>query len=382
VKRIYWRPPGVSRRAMVLVTLVAVGVMMVVELWPVKRKQPWYDEKLQAAHLARQAMGIVKDEKVRLGLRLDPEADPRGTGMIGVPLSPVTSNTGQLAAKQLSANPNFAAVLVDWLKDAGAKPGDFVGVGLSGSFPALNIATFAAVQTLGLDPVVISSVSASQWGANNPELLWIDMERVLFDKKVFRFRSVAASRGGIDDSGYGMSKEGVALIEEAIARNRLLLIEPENLADAIEKRMDVYQSHAKGRPMRVYINLGGGTASVGTYLGKKEFQPGLNWHPPRGGNPLDSVMLRYSQRDVPVIHITQIAMLAKRYGLDAEQKELPRPGVGTVFYKLEYNRWLAGGGIALILAVMLAFIRLDVGMRILRGLPRRRGGNRQPEPMV
>jgi poly-gamma-glutamate system protein len=367
---------------MLLVALLSAAVMATVELVPVQRQQPWYDAKLQAAHLARQAMGIIRDERGRLGIRLDPETDPAGTGLIGIPISPVTSNTGQLGAKQLSANPNFAAVLVHWLAQAGAKPGDLVGVGLSGSFPGLNIATYAAIQTLDLQPVVISSVSASQWGANDPRLLWIDMERVLFEKRVFRFRSVAASRGGIDDRGYGMSREGVDLIDQAIARNNVPLIDPKDLVDAIEKRMGIYQAHTKGRRMVAYVNLGGGTASVGTYVGKLEFQPGLNLHPPSGKNPIDSVMLRHAQRGVPVIHVTQIAGLAKRYGLEGNRPSLHRPGEGRIYSEVGYNRWLAAGGLALILATMVAFIRLDVGMRILRGLPLRREDHRQPEPMV
>ena len=381
MKRVYWRPPGVSRRAMVLITALSVCVLLAVELIPVRRKQPWYEAKLQAAHLARHAMGIIKAEKARRGILPSPEADPHGTGLIGSALSPVTSNTGFLSAKRTSINPNFAAVLVHLLEQAGVNSGDVVAVGMSGSFPALNIAAFAAIQTLDLRPIAISSVSASQWGANDVDFLWIDMERVLVDAKVFRFRSVAASRGGIDDRGFGMSPRGRELIDQAIERNQLRMIDPENLNEAVAERIDIYQEQAKGQAIRAYVNIGGGSASVGTHLGKKLFRPGLNRNPPRSRGPVDSVMLHFAELDVPVIHITRIANLAERYGLAQEPEGLPRPGEGKVFIKAEYNRWLAGGGIALILAVMLAFIRLDVGMRILKGArrPRERA---QPEPMV
>jgi poly-gamma-glutamate system protein len=382
MKRIYWRPPGVSRRAMLLVTALAVSVLAAVEMLPVKKKQPWYDEKLQAAHLARQALAAIKAEKIRRGIHPDPETDPGNTGMIGATLSPVTSNTGYLSAKRTSVNPNFAAVLVHLLKRVGAQRGDVVGVAHSGSFPSLNIATFAAIQALELEPISITSASASQWGANNVGLLWIDMERVLFEQKLFRFRSVAASRGGIDDRGYGMSKQGRSLIDEAIARNGLKMIDPESLTDSIEQRMEVYQQYAKGRPLRAYINIGGGSASVGTHLGKKLFRPGLNLSPPRGAGRVDSVMMRFAERDVPIIHITNIAKLAQRYGFALEPTRIPQPGEGNVFFKLEYNRWLAGGGIALILAVMLAFIRMDVGMRILKGVQRQPRTRGDPQPMV
>jgi len=382
MRRVYWRPPGVSRRAMILITALSVCVLLAVELLPVRRKQPWYDEKLQAAHLARHAMGVIKAEKARRGILPSPEADPHGTGMIGSALSPVTSNTGYLSAKRTSINPNFAAVLVHMLKQAGVKPGNLVAVGMSGSFPALNIATFAAIQTLDdLQPIIISSVSASQWGANDADFLWVDMERVLVDAKVFRFRSIAASRGGIDDRGFGMSPRGRELLDQAIERNQLRLIDPEELNEAVAERIDIFQEHAKGRPIRAYINIGGGAASVGTHLGKKLFRPGLNRNPPRRRAPVDSVMIHFAELDVPVIHITRIAYLAERFGLAQEPEGVPRPGEGKVFMKAEYNRWLAGGGIALILAIMLAFIRLDVGMRILKSTRRPRE-HVQPEPMV
>ena len=59
------------------------------------------------------------------------------------------------------------------------KEGDPVAVSFSGSFPALNIAVYAAIRTLNLKPTIISSVSGSQWGANDPAFLWIDMEHFL-----------------------------------------------------------------------------------------------------------------------------------------------------------------------------------------------------------
>ena len=79
MKRIYWRPAGVSRRAMLLITALSVAVLLAVELLPVERKQPWYEEKLQAAHLARQAMGVIKTEKARRRIQAAPIAQAKRT---------------------------------------------------------------------------------------------------------------------------------------------------------------------------------------------------------------------------------------------------------------------------------------------------------------
>jgi len=381
MRRVYWRPPRISRSAIALIALVAVAVLAAVESLHVEQRQPWFDQKTEATQLAREAYETIRAEKAKRGIIPDPEIDPAGSGMLGVTLSPVTSNTGYLSAKRASVNPNFAAVVVHLLHQANVEEGDRVAVGTTGSFPALNIATFAAMQTLRLEPIVVSSTAASQFGANNVGLLWLDMERVLAEEGIFRFRSVAASRGGIDDRGFGMSEEGRQMLDDTIRRNGLQRIDPASLADAIEQRMRIYERAAHGRPIKAYINIGGGSASVGTHIGKKLFKPGLNLYPPREGGQVDSVMLRFSRNGVPVIHITRIATLVEKYDLDPAPTKMPPVGQSNVFVREGYNRWLAGAGIAAILLVMLAFLRFDVGQRILRGA-RTPDRSKQPQQMV
>ncbi len=381
MKRLYFRPSGVSRRALALIATLSVAVLLAVERLPVLEKQPYYQEKVAAARLAAEAMRVIKNEKVARGLQSDPEVDPAGSGLIGAAYSPVTSNTGDLVSKRTANNPNFAAVLVEMLKQAGVRRGDVVAVGVSGSFPGMNIAAYSALQTLEARPLVIVSASASEWGANNPELLWLDMERVLADKNVLRTRAVAASRGGIDDRGFGMSDAGKAVLDAAIERYALRKVDAETLGEAIALRMGVYDDLAAGKPVRAYLNIGGGSASVGTYIGKKQLKPGVNLTPPRGGPGVDSVMQRFLQRGVPVIHVTQVARLARRYGLPVDPRVLPKPGEGSVYARVTYNRWLALGGVLTIVLAMLAFTRLDIGLRLL-GSPRRTDPSPGPEQMI
>lgn len=382
MKRVYWRPPGVSRRALITIALVALAAFAVVERFPVQTKQPFHEQKLSAARLAQTAFGVIKAEKLARGITLDREGDPYETGLIGRSLTPVTSNTGYLGAKRVSINPNFAAVILQMLVRAGVAQGDLVAVGTTGSFPALNIATYAALHVIGAEPIAIASVSASEWGANDVNLTWVDMERVLEQKHVFRFRSVAASRGGIDDRGFGMSKEGRGLLDAAIARNELEPIDPSSIADSIERRMKIYRERAGGRPIKAYVNVGGGAASVGTQVGKKQFRSGVNRDPPPGPGLMDSVMLRFVQSGVPVVHVSGIKALARRNGLSLnEDGKLAPVGEGSIYEKAEYNRWLALGGVLVILAVMLAFIRLDIGMRILGSVPGRKP-DAEPQRMI
>jgi len=380
MKTLYWRPPTVSHRALLLIALVAVAALVVVEAFPVERKQHHFREKLAAAQLARASMDAIKAEKLRRGFIIDEEADPALTGMIGQSITAVTSNTGFIEAKLTSTNPNFAAVIVHLLTEVALGSGDLVAVGVSGSFPALNVSTFAALKTLKIEPISIASASASEWGANQVDYLWIDMERTLEESGLIGFRSIAASRGGIDDRGVGITAEGHDLIDQAIERNQLEPITPETLTASIERRMELFDERAGGKLIKAYINVGGGTASVGTHVGKKQFKPGINVSPPRGPDIADSVMLRFAKRGVPVLHVSRIKLIAERYELPIAPRTTIPIGRGKVFVAAEYNRWLAGACLVIIFLVLTALLRLNVAARLLPG--RARATAKPAEPMV
>jgi poly-gamma-glutamate system protein len=362
MKAVYWKREGPSRWALVLIALVSIAALVAVEHFRRLAREPWQEEKLAAARLALDAFEVVKSERLARGIPIDREADPQETGLIGRAFSPVTSNSGSISAKRASVNPNFAALVVDYLKRAGVERGDTVAVGVSGSFPALAIATYAALETLALEPIVVASASASEWGANEPGFMWLDMEKVLAEKKLFRIRATAASRGGIDDYGASMSPESLELIDAAIARSGVERLDARSLSEGIDLRTELYSRKAGNRSIKAYINIGGGTASVGTHVGKKQFKPGLNREPPRGAS-VDSVMLRFLRRGVPVIHLTAVEELAEKHGFLPADAGRPRIGEGTIYVKEEYNPWIAFGGLVLIVGSMLALLRLDLARK-------------------
>lgn len=380
--KVHWRPRQVSRRALGLIALLSVVGLVSVELFQVQTKQRYHKEKLAASHLAAEAFEVLGRERAKLGHKSDPVSDPTGSGLMGELMTTVTSNHGNIRAKQTSINPNFAAVVVDMLRRAGVEKGDTIAVGFSGSFPALNVCVLAAAKTLELRPIIVSSNSASQWGANAPEFLWVDWEKLLIDKKVFTERSVAASIGGIEDRGLGMSNEGRAAITAAIERAGVPLLSPRDYADSVEQRMRVYLEGAAGTPIKAYVNVGGGTTSVGTRVGKHIFKPGLNIRPPVGGPAIDSVMSRFADEGVPVIHLININPIARRYGLEVGPKQLPAVGVGNVFSRAEYNPWIAGAFLVAIFVALYAFVRSDLGFRLMQLGGRKKKGTSHPEPMV
>lgn len=387
MKKIYWRPRYVSRTALLLITAISLGGLLFVEFYPIPVQQRYYEEKLAAAQLAAKCMELIKEERLNREYEIDVEKDPTESGLIGLAISPATSTYGMLQAKQMSIDPNFAAVIVDMLKSAGVQKGDTVAFGCSGSFPAINVCMVAALETIGAKPIGISSAAASQWGANLPDFLWIDMEQALYDNKLISFRSTAASLGGVEDRGLGMDSETIDVLQEGIDRAGLELITPsgstETFSQSIDKRLQLYTKKAAGTRIKAYVNVGGGTTSVGKSLGKRLLDAGLNKTLPKAARDIDSVMTRFLAREIPVIHLVRVEELAKRYGLnvDAERSQMPEPGDGQVFYREEYNTWYAVIVLMAILVSLYAFIRSDWGFRIFQ-----HGGRRKdvghPEPMV
>jgi len=367
MKQIYWRPRKVSRILLFLMAVASVSGILLTEKFRIRREQPFNAEKLAAATLAERAFSVIRRERYARGIPLESNFDPARSGLIGPYMSSVTTVPGALLSKQTSVNPNFAAVIVHYLKRLKIKEGDLVAVGYSGSFPALNISVLAALQTLRLRAVIISSVGASGFGANMENLLWVDMERILAERHLWEYRSVAASLGGIGDQVMGMANGGKERIRRGILRNRLNLIETKDFTQGIVQRMEIYKKFAGDVPYKAYINVGGGTLSVGTSTGKALYRPGLNRRPPPGALQVDSVMTRFMKNRVPLIHMVNVPKIAEAHGLPPQPRTPPVPGEGKIFSRREYNRYLALGMLLAIIAGLFLFVRTEWGRRMLPG---------------
>ncbi len=380
MQKLYWRSARISRVMYVLASLIAVGVLVAAEAFKETLVQPHGEQKLEAARLMQRAMEAIQNHRVRRVGPIDLEADPTNSGMLGLSSSVTTTNTGSLEAKRTTLNPNWAAVVVQLLFDAGVERGDTIAVGVSGSFPALNLAAFSAAEVLDLEVISIASVGASSWGANIPNLTWLEMERVLADGGILGTRSIAASLGGTRDRAIGMPKTGRRRLREAIQRAGVPYIETETDLDSIERRVALYREHAGDRYIQAYVNVGGSLASIGPKTVKRLYRPGLNVRLHPQAVHVDSVMKRFLRDGVPVVNLSKIVPLAEQYGLPLEPVALPQPGEGLVFAREGYNRLLVAGLLGFLLVSLWALLRLDVGSRI--GALAGRGRSRPIEPMV
>lgn len=347
MKRVYWRPVGPSSGRLVALAVASVCLLLLVERWPFGGAARYVEEKKAAAALTERAFSALRAGRPSHGLPELEQVDRARTGLIGPAVSEITTSMGSLPAKRTAANPNFAAVIVEYLEEIGVERGQLLGVGCSGSFPSLNVAVLAAAETLGLEPLIVSSVAASNFGASAPSFTWLDMERLLVEQGLLHHRSLVASLGGVEDQGVGLTDRGRALLLEAIERNRVPLLDADDFDASLDRRMEAFDRAARGRPLVAYVNVGGGTVSVGRLAGKKTYKPGLN-RPGLLAAPVDSILGRFLDRGVPVIHLTQIEQLARRHGLPIDPAEPQEPGVGAVFEARGPQRAVAFGALLLL----------------------------------
>ncbi|MGD8395560.1 MAG: poly-gamma-glutamate system protein, partial [Candidatus Eiseniibacteriota bacterium] len=240
-------------------------------------------------------------------------------------------------AKLTSVNPNFAALFIDYFHRIGLDPGDPIAIAMTGSFPALNISAIAAAEEMGLLPLVITSVGASMWGANDPNFTWLDIESLLVERGLLHTRSLAASLGGSNDRGRGLSPRGRQLLRDAIERNGIDVIDEPTVDESIARRIEIFDREAEPRGIRAYINIGGSSASIGTSLNGNLIAAGLNRTLPNLNWTQRGVLHHYARRRVPIIHMLRIRTIAARHGFAVTPEVVPAIGEGEIFHREAYD---------------------------------------------
>ena len=346
-----------SKRVLSVLALLALLAFLAVENGKEDVKREWYNQKLESSKLSKKAADYLKEYRLHKGVFIDALNDPNETALIGQDITLITTDRGYIEAKLTATNPNFAAVIVDMLMESELKKNDIVAVAFTGSLPGLNIAVLSALQTLKLKPIIITSVGASNWGANDPYFTWLDMERVLYEAKIFKYKSVAASLGGGLDRGRGLSPDGRRLIRDAIKRNKMEFINEEHLENSIEERMKIYNKQSKDDPINAFINVGGGIASLGSTENVQFISSGLSKTLAMKNFPRRGVLVLMAQENIPIIHMLNITHLAGKYGLPVSPTPLPLPGEGEIFIQRQYSMTLTViVTIFLMIAIALVFI--------------------------
>ena len=291
------------------------------------------DRQLDAARTMKASLDAVKRLRLSLGIPINRELDPNATGIIGEEFTELTTSLGILEAKRTSTNPAFAALLVKYFVQAGVKPGDVVAVGASGSFPALILATLSAARALDLSPITIYSVGSSMYGANLRGFTFIDMLRRLSADHLIPYELAAVSPGGEADAGRGVlfGDDDGALVAVA-EQSGVPVIREETVPASVRHRLEIFDQHRGGRPIRCFVNIGGASPNFGATPASLQFPNGFVTRLPVASNdPARGLIFEFVARGVPVIHLLNVRGLALANGLPIDPVPLPPIGEGAVY---------------------------------------------------
>lgn len=302
-------------------------------------KTKYYNEMYIASRKMEKLLVEVKKEKLKRGFEIDSNIDKNSTGLIGLEWSEISTTLGDEVAKRTSTNTDFAALITKKIKELDLGQGDRVAVNMSSSFPALNLAVISALDTLGLEGVIVNTVGSSSYGANIKDFTYLDMEKHLYNSGLIKNTSIAYSFGGIDDVAKEFEQE---VIEEIKNRNRkynLILFYNSfynsNLEENIEQRYKFYQERGE---IKLFINIGGNSLAFGKSYKDIEnsdliLQKKLQIR--------DGLVGKFYSSGVPVIHLLNIKGIALKNKIPIDSVEKSEIGTGAVFFEdinsMKYN---------------------------------------------
>lgn len=322
---------GGDSRIMVILFALSCLFFFFVKGVPSRKMENLEKEMISASKIMLGAQEVLRECRRKKGIPIDKKEDPNETGLIGLKHSPLTTSLGQLEAKRTTTNPNFAALVVFLLHQAGVKRQDKIAVAASGSFPALILAVLSASRAMGVEPMVIPSLGASQWGANHPDFHWLRMHECLNRAGVFPWMPVALSLGGTEDMGEDMEEAVRQSLIEEIRASRLFLIQEPDLERNVRLRMELFEEKAGEDGIKAFVNIGGSWPCMGSDPDVLKLKPGfvrIGLIPPPGRRGLIHEM---ASRRVPVVHLLFIRGLVRRYGLCWDPMPLPQPGEGRLY---------------------------------------------------
>ncbi|MAI86169.1 MAG: hypothetical protein CMF99_03210 [Candidatus Marinimicrobia bacterium] len=338
--------PAIQKTStLVLLSALALLCFTITVNFKIIEKSSSFDQKVVAATLMLDAMQLLKNHRMEEGVFVDIENDPNETGMVGSPFSLITTDEGDLDSKLTTLDPNFSAVVVDLMSQLNLQDSDTVAVLMTGSMPGANLAVLSACQAMGITPITISSLGASQWGANQIDFTWLDMESILVKNGLYASKSVAASIGGRNDMGRLLSPSGRKIITDNISFHNIPLIMNNRLAENIKMRIKYFSEFLPISRYKAVINVGGGVASLGTSFNSKLIPPGIvkrsdlaNINRPGG---IEGVFSKFISSGVPGLHILNIRPLIEKFKIPFAPIPIPKIGTGNLYAIERYSLVLA-----------------------------------------
>jgi poly-gamma-glutamate system protein len=306
-----------------------------------------YQRMVNAALRMQDALQAIRQFRMERHIGMDPILDPNQTGWIGAEFTPITTTLGSPESKQTALNPDFAGLITLWMIKLNVQKGDTIALQMSGSFPALNIASIIACEELQAHPIISSSAGASSYGANLPEFTYLDMEKWLLDQGIIHHCSSLVTFGGDQDNGSSLWEGGGLIIRRAAERNGYSIFVPISYEDALTRKWDFFR---KGNHIKAFINVGGNHTSLGNCSHSTTFPTGLVksvqpcFHSQRG------LLMVFAEKNIPIIHLLNIRSLAVRNGMPVAPSPFPAVGTANFYVHEKKSRSVAIALTTLLLA--------------------------------
>jgi poly-gamma-glutamate system protein len=311
-----------SGRFPILGGLVLLAVLC---FWPAPAEAVTPGEARRAEDLWIEGCRLIRE--ARYGSRPLPAQDLSASGLLGNEDGELTTSLGKLESKQSTLQSGWVHVVADLVNQAGVARGDTVGITLTGSFPALDMAVLLVLESAGIHWIGVSSFGASSWGANTEDASWPWMEGRLVEGGLLSHGSRWQTPGGGSDRFASQTLDQIILLE------RLMCLFPGSVHPGSMEQAVELRRHAFGR-IKAYINVGGGHAAIGTNGFGRLARPGLLDGSDRllaagleKGRGVPGLLQHYLVAGIPVIQLMDIGDLADRYGLPVPARELRSPPV-------------------------------------------------------
>lgn len=309
-------------RFLVVNAIIGIVLILIVSRISVDRNDNFGQERVLAAEIMQKSINLVSAHCQKNNINTDKILDPYLSGLIAPEMSEITTTIGHLEAKRSTINPNFAALIVELLREAGVEKGDTIAIGNSGSFPALLIASISAAKAMEVHPNIILSLGSSSFGANNLDFNLIDIYNILLKNEIIDTKPVAVSFGGEKDIGEEFEKEVIEKLKRAIEDFGSPFIYEPNLSKNVLLRKNFYTDGSKTK-IKAFINTGGSYSNMGISPLSLKLMPGLILEAKMPEQEKAGMIFEMLDRKIPVIHLLFIKGICQKYNLKWDAATVP-----------------------------------------------------------
>lgn len=286
-----------------------------------------------AAKRMQAAERVIYTHKQLMGL-INEADDFNRTGLVGADTSLITTTHGALTAKRTATIPDFAAYVVRLLRSKGVGKNDSLIVAMTGSLPGFDIAVVIALDLLQIPHLRISSIGSSSYGANLPDMTWLDMEDILYREGLISKRSEFVSLGGQSDLMSNNDSTSVQQMRQKCYRLGYQLLEAESRDAQYQLRKQLI---GDPRSFALLINAGGNVMMLG-HRDEDDSIPGgwisaehSDWQQHRTSDPM-GIMFDFLDAGVPVLNLIQVHDICTETGIPYDAQPLPPVGTSPIYF--------------------------------------------------